>query len=258
MNKKIFIISIIFTFLISFSVPANIKNYIDIQNNSWYTEAVNNISDKNIMQGYDDKFRPQDNVTRSELAQTINNLLNYMEENNIENTINKNVIVQSLDSVASGVVIQMNDDKYILTAKHVVDNENTLFITFYDKSFEIGKIYKVDANSDLALIRCNIPEGISPINLASDYKLGQTIYAIGNPDNYIFSLSKGIISYVNREYENNLYIQFDALVNNGSSGGALIDIKGNLVGIISKRTIGSGFGLAVPLEQINTFLKEGE
>jgi len=261
--------SILLVFLLLYGVTyaANELLFLDVPKGIWYENAVDKVSSENIMAGDKNKFRPNDNVTRAELAQTISNTLKVINKNNIDNQLDNmviNTITNTLPSVVliktdnlfgSGVIIDKN---HILTALHVVKetikgdtSQNTNFkIYFYNNSIKYtGVVEKSSVESDLALIYIKDYTMAPPfIKLAESIQVGETVLTFGNPRAFSFSVSKGIISNINVTVKNAIsqFTQFDAPISGGSSGGALCNSKGELIGIVNSKvneidTEGLGF-----------------
>jgi serine protease Do len=157
-------------------------------------------------------------------------------------------------SLGSGVIISA--DGYILTNNHVIDGADEILVTLPHEQNEFkAKVVGTDSKSDLAVIRISAKD-MQPIAFAnsSKIKVGDVVFAIGNPFGVGESVTMGIISALNKsglginEYED--FIQTDASINPGNSGGALIDSRGNLVGIntaiISRTGQNNGIGFAIP------------
>lgn len=171
------------------------------------------------------------------------------------NAFNQNRIHRSL---GSGVVL--SKDGYIVTNNHVVDNADEVIVTISgDKNEYPAKVIGKDADSDLAVIKIDV-KNLTPITFAhsSDLKIGDIIFAIGNPFGIGESISQGIISALNKNrvginrYEN--FIQTDASINPGNSGGALVDSRGALIGInsaiITRSGGNDGIGFAIPVDMV--------
>jgi len=158
-------------------------------------------------------------------------------------------------SLGSGVIV--SKDGYIVTNNHVIENAEEITVTIGDNPTEYNaKLVGRDAGSDLAVIKLESDKTFSPIKLgySNELKVGDLIFAIGNPFGIGSTVTQGIISALNKNkvginrYEN--YIQTDASINPGNSGGALINAYGELVGInsaIYSQSGGSqGIGFAIP------------
>ncbi len=153
----------------------------------------------------------------------------------------------------SGVIV--SPDGYVLTNFHVVEGADVLKVSLTDKRSAAAKIVGTDPDSDLALLKIELPNLPAIVIGNSDsLQVGDQVLAIGNPFGVGQTVTSGIISGLGRTqlgintYEN--FIQTDAAINPGNSGGALIDLEGRLLGInsaIYSRSGGSmGIGFAIP------------
>src|SRR6476619_2541028 len=153
----------------------------------------------------------------------------------------------------SGVIV--SPDGYVLTNNHVIDGAREVTVTLPDKREFQGKIVGADPKTDLAVVKIdakNLPA--VPWGDASKLQVGEYVLAVGNPFGLNSTVTLGIVSALGRgrmgitQYED--FIQTDAAINPGNSGGALVNTKGELVGIntaIFSQTGGyQGIGFAVP------------
>ena len=153
---------------------------------------------------------------------------------------------------------------WIVTNWHVVQEGTLVRVTLASGEVREGVLVGASGADDLAVIKIN-PSGLDlePLALGSshDLRIGQSVLAIGNPFGLDGSLSKGVISGLNRSIETDQgqrmegVIQTDAAINPGNSGGALLDLSGRLIGINtaihSQTHSSSGVGFAVPVDLIN-------
>lgn len=167
-------------------------------------------------------------------------------------------------SLGSGVII--SSDGYIVTNNHVIEDADKVTVSLSNSNKEYtAKVIGTDARSDLAVIKIeqsNLPT--LPFAISSDVRIGDVVFAIGNPFGVGESVTQGIVSAVNKsgvginEYEN--FIQTDASINPGNSGGALVDSRGALIGIntaILSRTGGNhGVGFAIPSDMVKKIAKD--
>lgn len=151
----------------------------------------------------------------------------------------------------SGVII--SPDGYIVTNNHVISKANQLEVTLNNnKSYE-AKVVGADADSDIALLKIDVEESLPYLAFGdSDHtRIGEWVLAVGNPFNLTSTVTAGIVSAKARSLgRNQSFIQTDAAVNPGNSGGALVNTNGDLIGIntaITSQT-GSyiGYSFAVP------------
>ena len=167
-------------------------------------------------------------------------------------------------SAASGVVVDAAKG-YIITNAHVVNDAQTIVVTLSDGSHYTAKLIGLDKASDVALIQIKA-KGLTaiPIGDSSNLKVGDTVAAIGNPFGLNQTVTSGIISALGRtslgieNIEN--FIQTDAPINPGNSGGALINTRGELIGIntaILGADRGSiGIGFAVPTSIVKVVMQQ--
>jgi serine protease Do len=174
--------------------------------------------------------------------------------------------------IGSGVLI--SPDGYIVTNNHVVDGAVEMRVTMSDRRVLSAKLIGVDPLTDLAVIKVNgsnlpnVPWGDSKA-----LHPGQTVLAFGNPFGLRFTVTRGIVSALNRPNPDpedrrkpGEYIQTDAAINQGNSGGALVNAHGELVGIntflISPSGSFSGMGFAIPSQvvrpTVDTLIRDGK
>lgn len=164
----------------------------------------------------------------------------------------------------SGVVIKSGG--VILTNAHVVSDIENLTVVFSDGESCAGQVQYIDKDSDLAVVKVN-RLGLKPITFASADSVfaGQSVIAIGTPLslNMRNSATKGIVSGTDVSVNGAYYplLQTDAAINAGNSGGPLLNMKGQLVGINSSKYAGigiEGMGFSIPLETVNYVLSQFE
>ena len=168
-------------------------------------------------------------------------------------------------SSGSGVII--SEDGYIVTNNHVVKGADEILVKLNDHREFKARIIGCDENTDLALLKVE-EKGLPtlPIGNSDDLKLGQWVLAVGNPFNLTSTVTAGIVSAKARSLGANSiesFIQTDAAINSGNSGGALVNARGELVGInamlYSPTGAYSGYGFAIPtsiMKKVVTDLKE--
>ena len=174
-------------------------------------------------------------------------------------------------SIGSGVI--MNEKGYILTNAHVIQDAQNIGVTLNSGIQLQAKLIGIDRDTDLGVIKINLnsPPTI-PIGNSSKLKIGDIVLAIGNPYNFGQTVTQGIVSATGKKLKRrgisffDDFIQTDADISQGHSGGALINIYGELIGINSAlvtSTGGSeGIGLATPINQalniMNEIIKNGK
>ncbi len=153
---------------------------------------------------------------------------------------------------------------HIVTNNHVVEGARRLFVQLDVGQPIEARLVGRSPDYDLAVIELTrVPRGLRPIPLGAskDLRIGQTVYAIGNPFGLSRTLTKGLISALDRELPTTAYrevagvIQTDAAINPGNSGGPLLDSAGRLIGvnsaIRSESGSSSGVGFAIPVDLVN-------
>jgi serine protease Do len=158
-------------------------------------------------------------------------------------------------SQGSGSGFIIDTDGYILTNHHVIESADRITVTLADGRAFRGEVVGSDPAIDVALLKIqgaqNLPE--APLGNSDDLRVGEWVCAIGNPLGYVHSVTVGVVSFIGRKlFDNSLddYIQTDAAINFGNSGGPLINSRGEVIGInsaISARA--SSIGFAVPINQ---------
>ncbi|MGC1456565.1 MAG: DegQ family serine endoprotease [Nitrospirota bacterium] len=156
-------------------------------------------------------------------------------------------------SLGSGVIV--SEEGYIVTNNHVIEKAQEIKVLLSNKKDYKAKLIGADPKTDIAVIKIDV-KGLTPLPWGDSNKLnvGEIVFAIGNPFGLNQTVTMGVISAVGRanvgiaDYED--FIQTDAAINPGNSGGALINARGELIGIntaILSRTGGyQGIGFAVP------------
>lgn len=179
--------------------------------------------------------------------------------------------LQQQDQEASGSGVIISNDGYIVTNNHVVENADEVKVNLYNNREYKAKVIGTDPSTDLAVIKIE-GENLQFLTFANsdNVEVGQWVLAVGNPFNLASTVTAGIVSAktrninILREKAGNLaiesFIQTDAAVNPGNSGGALVDLAGNLIGINSAiaTPTGSyaGYSFAIPSNLVNKVVKD--
>src|ERR1039457_1591098 len=174
--------------------------------------------------------------------------------------------------LGSGVII--SPDGYIVTNNHVIDGAVDIRVTMSNREVLPAKLVGADPLTDLAVIKVNATNLPSvPWGNSAELHPGQTVLAFGNPYGFRFTVTRGIISALNRPNPDpsdrrkpGEFIQTDAAINPGNSGGALVDARGELIGIntflISSSGSFSGMGFAIPTQiaqpTVETLIRYGK
>ena len=164
--------------------------------------------------------------------------------------------------VGSGIII--SDDGYIITNLHLIDRKKEINVELDDGQIKIANVIGFDERSDLAVIKVSSQEPLTPINLANSksIRVGDEVFAIGNAFGLGKTFTSGIVSATGRDYGNPYLelIQTDAAINPGNSGGALLNHRGNLIGmntkIFSKTGSYAGIGFALPSNKMTDVASE--
>lgn len=176
------------------------------------------------------------------------------------------VLIQTPGGLGSGFIL--NERGFCVTNYHVIEKETRIAATIYHKNkdgeftrrrIDDVKIIALNPYFDLALVQ--IPEQkdlkFQPVFIAKnqDLREGDQVFAIGNPLGLERSVSQGIVSTRNRNFEGLTYIQTTTQINPGNSGGPLFNLRGEVVGVTNMKLIfGEGLGFAIPVAYLKHFL----
>ena len=183
------------------------------------------------------------------------------------------------EGAGSGVIVYENDEElFVLTNYHVVENSTELSVKFIDDKSYDAVVKGVSERKDIAIVSINKKnidsETLKQVKIATlgnskELKVGNGIIAIGNALGYGQSVTTGVISAINREVSTDEYvqdmIQIDAAINGGNSGGALLNSKGEVIGINSLKYSSSGsiyeasiegMGFAIPISDVEEIIKD--
>ncbi len=179
--------------------------------------------------------------------------------------------LSSSTAEAGGSGFVLDKEGYIVTNNHVVESASKIRVKFSSDDDVEAKVVGRDADTDLAVIKVNVPaDSLRPIALgdSNNLKVGQRVVAIGNPFGLERAMSVGFVSAVGRVvrlsdsgFSLPELIQTDAAINPGNSGGPLLNSKGEVIGvttlIFSTRSgVNSGVGLAIPVETVKRVTPE--
>jgi S1-C subfamily serine protease len=200
----------------------------------------------------------------SNLEGIVDQLLNLTPTEVYEAAYKSVVVIRTPIGQGSGFLF--NNSNIIVTNYHVVADETDIEIEFFDRTRTQATVIGSDAYSDVAVLTVpTVPAEAKPLNFGNQSSIGQQVVAIGNPLGLTESLSVGYISQVNRLLDLEPIIvpvlQLDLTIAPGSSGGPLLDMSGNVVGITNAGT-DVGFNFAVPVNimkrVIPSLIEEGE
>lgn len=169
----------------------------------------------------------------------------------------------------SGSGFVWDDMGHIVTNLHVIADADRLIVTLPDQSNYEASVVGYSARYDVAVLRVNAPPGVLqpiPVGESENLRVGQAVFAIGNPFGLDQTLTTGVISALHREIsgtdgrELEDMIQTDAAINPGNSGGPLLDSAGRLIGIntaiISPTNTSAGIGFATPVDRVNELVPD--
>lgn len=162
-----------------------------------------------------------------------------------------------------------DEEGHVVTNFHVIRQANSATVTLADQSSWPAELVGVAPDKDIAVLKINAPaEKLRPLRMGSsaDLRVGQSVYAIGNPFGLDQTLTTGIISGLGREIQSVTrrpildVIQTDAAINPGNSGGPLLDSSGRMIGIntaiFSPSGASSGVGFAVPIDSVKRIVPQ--
>jgi serine protease Do len=175
---------------------------------------------------------------------------------------------QAVAGSGSGVIV--SEDGYIITNNHVVDDANSVKVTLDNKRTYTAKVVGTDPMTDLALIKIDVKNlPTIPFGNSDQLRLGEWVLAVGNPFNLNSTVTAGIVSAMARDINIisgadgsgiESFIQTDAVVNKGNSGGALVNQNGELIGInaaiASPTGYYAGYSFAIPINLVKKVYKD--
>ncbi len=214
--------------------------------NMIHPEAVSGKNDRKTLKLFDD------------LQKIIISVSNTIKPSVVHIEVVKKTGQIKYKSLASGLVV---DGKgFILTNEHVVDDAKSITVTLPSKLEYPAEIIGTDKQTDLALIKINTEEGLSVAKLGNsdEVEVGEWVIAVGNPYGFDRTVSFGVVSGKGRVLPNlplenqliNDFIQTDAAIDPGSSGGPLVNLRGEVIGINSIG-FGRGQGFTIPMNTAN-------
>ena len=178
---------------------------------------------------------------------------------------------QEGEASGSGIIVGMNDDELLIaTNYHVIEGAEELEITFIDETTASADIKGTDEKDDLAIVAVQLDKisestkseiAIARLGDSDALQVGEPVIAIGNALGYGQSVTTGVVSALNRQVEDvaGLMIQTDAAINPGNSGGALLNARGEVIGINSAKIGGNtieGMGYAIPISTAEPILQD--
>ena len=182
--------------------------------------------------------------------------------------VSTNIFGQRVESASSGSGFVITQDGYIVTNHHVVASASSVKVTMYDGKEYSAAVVGSDSDYDVAVLKVETT-GLQPVTLgnSADVNVGDTVLAIGNPlGELTFSMRQGIVSCCGRAINVSgtpfNMIQVDASINPGNSGGPLMNLYGEVVGIVSAKyssysnTAVEGLGFAIPIGDVQAVITD--
>ena len=176
------------------------------------------------------------------------------------------ISIETPSGKGSGFVL--NEDGYAVTNNHVIEGETRIAAVLYQnvpnglarRRIENVEIVALNPFVDLALLKLppqkDLKLGHVVLGSLEDLHAGDGVFAVGNPLGLERSVSQGIISTKNRNFEGLIFLQTDAAINPGNSGGPLFNLKGEVIGVTNmKATQGDNLGFAIPINYVKDFLR---
>ena len=209
-----------------------------------------------------------DGQTKMEPAEVYASTVNSVVSINTTSTSGTNIFGQAVETASSGSGFIISQDGYIVTNYHVVKGATSVKVTLYNGDTYDATVIGGDSDYDVAVIKIDAT-GLSPVTLGNskDVNVGDTVLAIGNPlGELTFSMSQGIVSCCDRAINVDgtpfNMIQVDASINPGNSGGPLMNLYGEVVGIVSAKyssysdTTVEGLGFAIPIGDVQAIITD--
>ena len=179
-----------------------------------------------------------------------------------------NIFGQQTQTASSGSGFIITEDGYVVTNYHVVRGASSVQVTLYNGDTYDATVIGGDSDYDVAVLKINA-DGLQPVTLgeSADVNVGDTVLAIGNPlGELTFSMSQGIVSSCDRAINVDgtpfNMIQVDCSINPGNSGGPLVNLYGEVVGIVSAKyssyssTTVEGLGFAIPISDVRSIITD--
>lgn len=221
------------------------------------------VSDREVAQVQTVKVDGKTQMSMSEVyASNVNSVVSI----NVSATTN--YFGQTVQTAASGTGFFITEDGYILTNHHVISDASSVKVTLYNGETYDAKVIGSDEDYDIAVLKIDVT-GATPVVLGDSSKvaIGESVAAVGNPlGELTFSMSEGIVSCVNRAINVDgtpfNMIQVDCSINPGNSGGPLMNLYGEVVGIVSAKyssysdTTVEGLGFAIPISDVQAIITD--
>ena len=188
---------------------------------------------------------------------------------NTKATVATGLFLLEVPSEGAGSGIVLDREGHVLTNFHVVEGAREIQAVLYDGSAHAARVIGIDPATDVAVIKVEAPQAIlhpATFGMSNDLRVGQRVFAIGNPFGLERTLTTGIISSLNRSLPTKTgrtiksIIQTDAAINPGNSGGPLVDSGSHLIGmttaIASRTGQSAGVGFAIPVGTLSRIVPQ--
>ena len=208
-----------------------------------------------------------DGQTKMEPAEVYASVVNSAVSINCSAT-STNIFGQQTQTASSGSGFIITEDGYVVTNYHVVSGASSVEVTLYNGDTYDATVIGGDSDYDVAVLKINA-SGLQPVTLgeSADVNVGDTVLAIGNPlGELTFSMSQGIVSSCDRAINVDgtpfNMIQVDCSINPGNSGDPLVNLYGEVVGIVSAKystyssTTVEGLGFAIPISDVRSIITD--
>ena len=214
------------------------------------------------------QIKKVDGKTKMQPAEVYASTVNSVVSINTTSTSGTNIFGQAVETASAGSGFIISQDGYIVTNYHVVKGATSVKVTLYNGDTYDATVIGGDSDYDVAVIKIDAT-GLSPVTLGNseDVNVGDTVLAIGNPlGELTFSMSQGIVSCCDRAINVDgtpfNMIQVDCSINPGNSGGPLMNLYGEVVGIVSAKystyssTTVEGLGFAIPIDDVKSIITD--
>ncbi len=255
--------------------PANFSDKATIS--PWATEAIGFMSNNGLLSGTgDNKVSPKGNTTREQaMALVTNTFLKYEGANQVKTELKPSeisklvspaiVYIETFDEagdlIGTGSGINVNSTGKIFTNYHVIEGASAVKVKFISNQvYNVTSVLGYDVDRDIAVLKItgtNLP--VASFGNSSLLENGEEILTIGSPIGLENTISNGLVSNRSRILDGQSYLQISAPISPGSSGGALVNLYGEIVGITSAQFIsGQNINLAIPINEVKKFLTSNE
>lgn len=243
----------------------NLRNNLSIKLSMAEKELENfreeNKKELNTLNQLIEQIEEQSDIKLQELKEEVSNIQVQSEDFSgiIDDVLSSTVSVGTDRGVGSGAII--DDEGFIVTNFHVVDNARIIRVLTYSGKVYDAEFVGYEENVDIAVLK--IPdEDFSELRFddSDDVKVGEKVIALGSPAGLSFTVTEGIVSAVGRTVSSNnlpIYIQTDVPINPGNSGGPLVNTRGRIIGINNQKLSGfESLGFAIESNTVSEIVDE--